>query len=149
MPPGFPPSREGQVTVVRVLRAYRFAWQSRSVSTRVLYIGGQVKGPKGTQTGVQFLLDSGVMYPVLPQAVWQAVGLRPKRKMGFTLADGTTIERSISEAYVVLPQGEAYTPVVLGEDGDQALLGVVTLEILGLVFNPFDRTLQPMRMRMC
>jgi hypothetical protein len=65
------------------------------------------------------------------------------------LADATTIERSISEAYVVLPQGEAHTPVVLGEDGDQALLGVVTLEILGLVFNPFDRTLQPMRMLLC
>jgi len=32
---------------------------------------------------------------------------------------------------------------------NQALLGVVTLEILGLVFNPFDRTLQPMRMLMC
>jgi hypothetical protein len=28
----------------------------------------------------------------------------------------------------------------------QALLGVVTLDILGLVFNPFDRTLRPMRM---
>jgi predicted aspartyl protease len=65
------------------------------------------------------------------------------------LADATTIERSISEAYVALPQGEAHTPVVLGEDGDQALLGVVTLEILGLVFNPFDRTLQPMRMLLC
>ena len=37
----------------------------------------------------------------------------------------------------------------LGEDGDQALLAVVTLEILGLVFNPFDRTLQPMRMLLC
>jgi len=39
--------------------------------------------------------------------------------------------------------------VVLGENGDHALLGVVTLEILGLVFNPFDRTLQPMRMPQC
>ena len=65
--------------------------------------------------------------------------------MPFVLADGTTIERSISEVYVILPEGEAHTPVVLGEDGDQALSGVVTLEILGLVFNPFDRTLQPMR----
>jgi len=35
---------------------------------------------------------------------------------------------------------------VLGEPGDdQALLGVVTLENLGLVFNRFSRTLQPMR----
>ena len=41
---------------------------------------------------------------------------------------------------------EGHTPVILGEPGDEALLGVVTLEILGLVFNPFNRTLQPMRM---
>ena len=47
---------------------------------------------------------------------------------------------------LALPQGEAYTPVVLGQPGDaEALLGVVTLEILGLVFDPFRRTLHPMR----
>jgi clan AA aspartic protease len=115
---------------------------------RILYIKGQVKGPKGKRTDVKFLVDSGATYSVLPKDVWQALGLEPKRKMTFTLADGTTIERSISEAYFILPQGKAHTPVVLGEDGDEALLGVVTLEILGLVFNPFDRTLQPMRIRL-
>ncbi len=45
-----------------------------------------------------------------------------------------------------MPQGEGHSPVILGEPSDEALLGVVTLEILGLVFNPFNRTLQPMRM---
>ena len=34
----------------------------------------------------------------------------------------------------------------LGLAGDEALLGVVTLEVLGLVLDPFNRTLQPMRM---
>ena len=119
------------------------------MGTHILHIQGRVKGPKGEQADVQFFLDSGVMYSVLPPAVWQTAGLKPKRKMIFTLADGTTVDRSISEAYVILPQGEAHTPVVLGEHDDQALLGVVTLEILGLVFNPFDRTLQPMRMLLC
>ena len=69
--------------------------------------------------------------------------------MSFTLADGTPIDRSISEVYLKLAQGEAHTPVILGEENDQALLGVVTLEILGLVFNPFNRTLQPMRILLC
>ena len=41
---------------------------------------------------------------------------------------------------------EGHTPVILGEPGDEALLGMVTLGILGLVLNPFKRTLQPMRM---
>jgi predicted aspartyl protease len=64
----------------------------------------------------------------------------------FRLADGTPVERQISECHISLPQGDGHTPVILGESGDEALLGVVTLEILGLVFNPFSRTLNPMRM---
>jgi hypothetical protein len=36
--------------------------------------------------------------------------------------------------------------VLLGENGDEALLGTVTLEELLVVLNPFTRQLQPMRM---
>jgi hypothetical protein len=61
------------------------------------------------------------------------------------LADGTHIERQMSEVHIQLPQGDGHTPVVLGEPGDAALLGVITLEELGFVLNPFSRTLHPMR----
>jgi len=115
----------------------------------IIYIEGQVKGPSGKQKNVKFLVDSGAIYSLLPKMVWKEIKLKPKRKISFTLTDGTTVERAVSEAFVVFPQGEAHTPVILGEEGDQALLGVVTLEILGLVFNPFDRTLHPMRMMLC
>ena len=112
----------------------------------VTYVEGQVRGPTGREESVTFLIDSGATYSLLPKPVWEAIELKPKRRLSFTLADGTTVERSVSEAFVVLLQGEAHTPVILGEEGDEALLGVVTLEILGLVFNPFERTLYPMRM---
>ncbi|MFH1777210.1 MAG: retroviral-like aspartic protease family protein [Candidatus Omnitrophota bacterium] len=112
----------------------------------VTYVEGQVKGLSGKQENVRFLVDSGATYSLLPKAVWEAIGLVPKRKLSFTLADGTIVERQVSEALVSFPQGEAHTPVILGEKDDEALLGVVTLEILGLVFNPFNRTLHPMRM---
>jgi hypothetical protein len=64
--------------------------------------------------------------------------------MEFTLADGSTVRRDIGECHLTLSQGDGHTPVILGEPGDQALLGVVTLEELGLVFDPFRRTLHPM-----
>jgi clan AA aspartic protease len=115
----------------------------------ITYIEGLVRGPSGIEENVKFLIDSGATYSLIPKAVWKRIGLKPKRKLSFTLADGTTVERSVSEAFVIFPQGEAHTPVILGEEGDEALLGVVTLEILGLVFNPFDRTLHPMRMLLC
>ena len=112
----------------------------------ITYVDGRVRGPNGKQEAVRFLVDSGATYSLLPKSVWESLELKPKRTMSFSLADGTTVERSVSEAFVSFDQGEGHSPVILGEPGDEALLGVVTLEILGLVFNPFNRTLQPMRM---
>jgi aspartyl protease family protein len=109
------------------------------------YLQGTVRGPAGEQP-VRLLIDSGAVYSLLPEHGWQAIGLVPKREMDFALADGTTIRRAVSECHISLPQGEAHTPVVLGQPGDaEPLPGVVTLEILGLVFDPFRRTLHPMR----
>src|SRR5437867_8041084 len=77
------------------------------------------------------MVDSGAKYSLLPPADWRALGLVPKRRMTFVLADGTQIDRDVSECHIALPQGEGHTPVILGEVGDEALLGAVTLEILG------------------
>ena len=112
----------------------------------ITYIDGVARGPTGREETVHFLVDSGATYSLLPIEVWQSLGLEAKREQGFSLADGTTLRRQISECHFRLPQGETHTPVILGEPGDEALLGVVTLEELGLVLNPFNRTLQPMRM---
>ena len=113
----------------------------------IIYIEGTARGPTGTEENVNFLVDSGAQYSLLPQRVWESLGLGPRREQSFVLADGTRVRRRVSECYLVLPQGETHTPVILGEPGDdQALLGVVTLEELALVLNPFNRTLQPMRM---
>lgn len=112
----------------------------------ISYIEGTVKGPGGAVQSLRFLIDSGAMYSLLPEPVWTAIALTPKREMDFSLADGTTIRRPVSECHFSFPQGEGHSPVVLGEAGDpEALLGVVTLEMLGLVFDPFRRTLHPMR----
>jgi clan AA aspartic protease len=112
----------------------------------ITYLEGLVTGPSGKQATVRFLVDSGATYTLLPYEDWQLIGLSPKRSATFALADGTTIEREVSECHIELPQGEGHTPVILGEPGDEALLGTVTLEIFGLVLNPFNRTLQTMRM---
>ena len=107
---------------------------------------GRLTGPSGKEAVVEFLVDSGATYTLVPDGTWQEIGLAPKRTMSFTLADGTRTERDVSECRLALPEGDGYTPVILGKPGDEALLGVVTLEILGLVLDPFKRTLAPMRM---
>lgn len=112
----------------------------------VTHVEGTVRGPQGAEATVRLLVDSGATYTLLPHGVWQAVGLSPQRTVAFALADGTQVVRQISECHISLPQGQGHTPVILGEPGDEALLGAVTLEILGVVLNPFTRELQPMRM---
>lgn len=111
----------------------------------LVHVEGIVRGPAGEEK-LSFLIDSGATYTVLPSNVWRKIGLKPIREHEFILADGTRIRRRVSECYIILPQGEGHTPVVLGEEGDQPVLGVVTLEILGLILDPFKRELRPMRM---
>jgi clan AA aspartic protease len=115
----------------------------------ITYIEGTVSGQNGRSERVRFLVDSGASYTLLPDSTWRALKLEPQRTMAFSLADGTIVERKISECFIELPEGKCHTPVVLGERGDdQPLLGVVTLEELGLVFDPFRRELRTMLARM-
>jgi len=101
---------------------------------------------RGKSVVVRFLVDSGATYTVLTKSIWKELGLEPLGEMEFILADGTTIRRSISEAILELPSyGERHTPVVLGESEDENLLGIVTLEIFGLILDPFRRVLRPIR----
>ena len=109
------------------------------------YVDGVVRGPSGREVSVRLLVDSGAMYSLVPTPVWEDIGLKPVREMTFTLADGTAVERRIGECRLSLPHGAFHTPVILGEAGDEALLGAVTLEIFGLILHPFSRTLEPMR----
>ena len=69
--------------------------------------------------------------------------------MEFTLADGTTIERSVSECRFEIRGAAATSPVVLGEAHDGALLGAVTLETLGLMLNPLTREILPLPIGFC
>jgi clan AA aspartic protease len=112
------------------------------------YVEGRVTGPTGVSRTLDFLFDSGATYSLLPQDVWQELQLRPGGSFKFILADGTKIERGVSECQIALNGTQRHSPVILGIPGDEPLLGVVTLEILGLVLDPFQRKLQAMKMRL-
>jgi predicted aspartyl protease len=63
-------------------------------------------GPTGKQATVRFLVDSGAIYTLVPHDVWKALDLAPKRTVTFTLADGTTIDRNVSECHLEVPEGD-------------------------------------------
>lgn len=101
---------------------------------------------RGRAIDVRFLVDTGAVYTVLPETIWRTLKLKPQRELEFSLADGTTITRQVSECRFTIEGQSATSPVVLGEPRDSPLLGAVTLETLGLMINPLSRELLPMRL---
>ncbi len=82
----------------------------------------------------------------MPGPTLKKIGVRPHRRVDFSLADGTIITRQVGDAYFELKGEGGAAPVIFGEEGDEPLLGATTLESLGLVLDPFKRRLIPMRM---
>ena len=112
------------------------------------YVRAKVGRPdgRGRTVDVRFLVDTGAVYTVLPEAIWRSLKLKSQRELEFSLADGTTITRHVSECRFTIEGQSATSPVVLGEPGDSPLLGAVTLETIGLMVNPLSRELLPMRL---
>src|SRR5258708_1609184 len=98
------------------------------------------------KTAVRFLIDSGAVFSLVPSPTLKKLGIRPHRKVYFSLADGTTITRRVGDAYFEFQGEGGAAPVIFGEKGDEPLLGATTLESIGLVLDPFKRRLIPMRM---
>ena len=86
-----------------------------------------------------FLVDTGAHYTILTQKIVKKLGLRSAFTQEFALADGKIIKRNISSALITYEGKEMAAPVVLGEKGDDAILGVTTLESFGLMVDPFNR----------
>ena len=90
---------------------------------------------------MEFLVDSGAIYSVVPQTVLKKLGIKPCGSKEFTLADGTKIMRRFGNALFTFQKTPGASPVIFGEKGDTPLLGMVSLEALGYILDPLRREL--------
>jgi clan AA aspartic protease len=95
---------------------------------------------------IEFLVDSGAIYSVVPIPVLRRLGIRPVSTEEFRLADGTKIVRKKGVALFRLGERVGGADVIFGEESDSILLGALTLEALGLVLDPLKRVLRPLPM---
>jgi predicted aspartyl protease len=93
---------------------------------------------------LRMLVDSGAAYSVVDGATLTRLGIRARATRSFILADGTDITRSIGVATFHFRGEQGGSTVIFGEPGDAAILGVVTLEELGLILDPVRREIRPM-----
>jgi predicted aspartyl protease len=105
----------------------------------------KLSGPSDRRD-VDLLADTGALYSLVSGALLRELGIEPRERMTFELADGRTMERAVGEARFFYNGRNAVSPVIFGEEGDGTLLGVVTLESLGLEVDPVRRQIRPARM---
>src|SRR5438128_2904349 len=93
---------------------------------------------------VSCLVDSGAVYSLIPGAVLRALDIEPHSTRDFVLADGQIVRRRLATATFEYEGRRGDSMVIVGEPGDDPLLGATTLEGFGLVLDPFRRELRPM-----
>lgn len=106
---------------------------------------GNPANPEVTEK-VEFLIDSGAVYSVVPTPVLEKLGIEPLAEEEFRLANGDKIVRKKGIALFKYGDRVGGADVIFGEEGDQQLLGAFTLEALGLVLDPLKRELRPLPM---
>jgi clan AA aspartic protease len=106
---------------------------------------GNPASPRATER-VEFLIDSGAIYSVVPTPILERLGIQPLTTQEFRLADGSKIARKKGIALFKYGDRIGGADVIFGEEGDSVLLGTFTLEALGLSLDPLRRELKPLPM---
>ena len=102
----------------------------------------EVGDPQGQRyVPVEALVDTGSSYTALAASLLRALGVQPRERRLFELADGRRVERDMAQTWVRIDGRAAIVPVVFAEDDTLPLLGAVTLEIFGLAVDSVRRRL--------
>ena len=104
-----------------------------------------LRGETGKQALREILVDTGATYTALPPALLEQVGaFKASFTMEVELADGRKVPASVYYVAIAVDGREA-PAVVLAFEGAKEVIGVQTLESLGLKPNPDTGKLEPTR----
>jgi clan AA aspartic protease len=94
---------------------------------------------------VRMLVDTGATFSMISEALARTVGIaRAARPVRMTLADGRRMKVEAGVAIFGIAGREAPATILIG-DVVEPILGVETLEALGLTVDPRKRRLTPSR----
>jgi predicted aspartyl protease len=95
---------------------------------------------------VDMVVDSGAIYSIVPARVLREIGVSRRETKVFGLANGGNVRRDVGNVLYEIGGCSGAAPVIFGRRNDSPLLGVVTLEALGLRLDPLRRRLHPLRL---
>lgn len=89
-----------------------------------------------------FLVDTGATDSMAPRDELEKLGILPKGKMSYELADGTVKEFPFGIAQIEFMGETTAGRIIFGECGSEPLLGVTALESVGIMVDPANKTLK-------
>ena len=89
-----------------------------------------------------FLVDTGSIDCLVPGNQLRAIGLEPKGKRAYELANGTEVILDITVGQVEFMGDIVGATVIFGNDDVEPLLGVTPLESVGIEVDPRNQRLK-------
>ena len=89
-----------------------------------------------------FLVDTGATDCLVPRQHLESIGLAPKGRRVYELADGSEVRLDITTADVEFMGETVGATIVMGETEAEPLLGVTALESVGIEVDPRNQTLK-------
>lgn len=101
----------------------------------------RMSGSEATRE-IELTVDTGSIYTWVAESKLKAVGAKPLGKRNFRTIEGREIARRVGEAVLEFGGEKATRIVVFAEPGDAQVLGVDSLEGLGLEVDPTTKRLK-------
>ena len=89
-----------------------------------------------------FLVDTGSVDCLIPGKHLRALGLKPRGKRVYELADGTEVTLNVTVAEVEFMGERVGATVIYGDDEAEPILGVTALESVGIEVDPRSQRLK-------
>jgi predicted aspartyl protease len=121
-------------------------YASRIEGIAFMYVTVGISARPDSETRkVRLQVDSGAFFSMVPRGILEELGIAPAYREKLRVADGRSVERDVGYAFLHYsgrPPGP--TIVVFAEPDDTLVLGVHTLEGLGLQVDPRSGTISAM-----
>jgi clan AA aspartic protease len=89
-----------------------------------------------------FLVDTGAIDSLVPGKHLLDLGIQPRGKRIYELADGSEITFQVGGAEIEFMGDRVFTTVILGADDAEPILGVTALESVGIEVDPRSQRLK-------
>ena len=91
----------------------------------------------------QAMVDTGAAFSSMHRERLERLGVEKLRRIGFRAIDGSIVERETAAVWVANNEFKAPDIMVMAEQTDMEVIGVHTIEGLGLAADPVQKKLIP------